>query len=283
MLLREFIKTLLEGETTSDLLVDAISSNPRFKIVSSIPSPRKSGESIYYISSGARTVRYTLRVKSLEAWQSHYSGESGHNERDNHVGTLGTAKNIPNVISNALSLVGDDSVIYYKPIVLGQRAAAGPRSILKFGKYKGQDIHELVHQDPGYVDWLYLSIKTEPASFLNKDSYKTFRDEVIVANESEPAVMEIINKKNIELEQNKKRATEREEQRKKDEENKLLSQHVGMIGKRQDFIVTYVGSGSWQTQGYGYGTGTVTMYAHKFKTDEGNFISMDDSRAYGKL
>lgn len=272
MLLREYIRTILleSDESAEDPLVDVIKSYPQFKIVSSIPSATPN-KPIIYISSGARSVRYTLRTKYLEAWQSSYSGETGYNERDHHIGTLGTNKNIYNVVLNALKLAGEDAIIYYAPITLGARAAAGPRGIIKFGKYKGINVSDLADTDPGYVAWLYTSIKTEPTSFLNKPAYKTFREEVIASAENNEQVMAIVNKKIAKDEEIKRQAEKRVELQKKNEEIKALSKHEGVIGKRQNFLVTYIGSGSWRAQGYGYG-GEITMYAHKFRTDDGNTL-----------
>lgn len=53
---------------------------------------------------------------------------------------------------------------------------------------------------------------------------------------------------------------------------KAISQHVGQIGSRVEFMGEYVRTGSWEQKAFS-GYGTTTMYIHTFKDDAGNVLT----------
>ena len=74
-------------------------------------------------------------------------------------------------------------------------------------------------------------------------------------------------------------ATEREAARKAKEaeearirELKAISQHVGQVGEKVDFLGTYARTGSWEQKAF-RGYGTETMYCHTFKDAAGNVFT----------
>ena len=265
--LREYIReVIVEADEQQDPLAAAMEGDKRFRVMTP-PDPQRE-ENVYYIASGARGVRYTLRVKWLE-WQGG-ANEGGYRQLDRHSTTLGTAKNPQHILDKAAK-IADGKIVYYEPRALKQRAVAGPRGIIKFGKHKGENVHDVVGTDPEYMSWMYYAITTDESSFLQKKHYKTFRDEVIAAAEASEAVMADVQRRKDEYEEKKKGWAAEKEVKRKAAEMRASSEHVGKRGERLAMTVTYEGSSDFEQQSYS-GYGMETKYIHRFRDEDGNAL-----------
>lgn len=283
--LREYIQEVLqENEATQDPLVAAIGDNRNFRVVESIPTPQDRNDTIYYISSGARGVRYTLRTRYLD-WQG---GEDGdYVMRDYHVTTLGTPKYPERAVKKALRLVsgreseGPRRPIFYTPIDLSDAADASQRveDKIKFGKYAGQTIADVIEQDPGYIAWMYSAIKGDKPNTVKRQP-KYFQEALIAAAEASEAVMAVVKQRQEEYEEKKRGWAAEKEARRKAAEMRANSQHVGRPKQRLDMVVTYEGSSDFERASYS-GYGMETVYIHRFRDEDGNAIIWWTGNAFG--
>jgi len=115
-------------------------------------------------------------------------------------------------------------------------------SIIRFGKYEGQTIEQVLESDKQYLVWLAMNM--QPIKKLEK-TLEMIRE----------AVAEDLQK---EIE-------ERKERERKREEMKANSVHIGTIGKREVFELVYTGNTSFESY---YGWATI----HFFKDANDNSV-----------
>lgn len=242
----------------------AIGDDPRF-VRDDAPWPVDSNAQSYYISTGSKGAAFTLRTRFWE-WGGGRVPQKY--QRDRYVMNLG-----PNASKAVAKLrkrfAGTDTPIYWTPIELAARAAAGPADELKFGKYKGFTLDEVAEGDPGYIVWL-LASKDEDKSILQKPRYQSLR-RAVEAMANDPRLAEALEeRRQRDLEYQRKREQWAEEKRERERIKReaeaarargAAAGHVGKPGKRQEFDVTFVMRRCWDST---YGQRCV----FKFRDDE---------------
>ena len=107
----------------------------------------------YYISTGRRGARLTLRVRYEQYYQM-----AGWMPRDNYVRSLGTDP--VRAIEVARALAGDTPLdISGAEARLNAPAKALRGDVFRNGKYKGQQMADVLEEDRGYVLWTLFSAK----------------------------------------------------------------------------------------------------------------------------
>lgn len=126
------------------------------------------GDGYYYIASGAKNARHTLRYKSMD-----YPRAQGEPPvtRDNHVENL--TANFDTSLAKVMRLLADrgESVIHASRFELNDPDNPRDPDVFKFGKYEGKRISDV--DDPAYVQWAWSQ-----DWFWNSDKYKRFREEL---------------------------------------------------------------------------------------------------------
>lgn len=241
-------------------LIDAVGDDPQFRR-GEAPDPVQDDENVYYISTGARGVNYTLRVKYRD-----YIARGERIVRDRYVKNLGP--NAEGAVRKAKDYT--DKRIYWQPIETHGRAAARPTNLVKFGKYQGMTIDEVVEVDPGYVVWM-VSKADEENSFLSKKKYNAFVRELRRVADEHPEVRRIITERR-EAYEAKKRGWEQE--REEQERKRASRGHVGTVGERVEMVVKYLRSPYFEGQ---WGT----TYIHTFEDDQDNILVWKTGTALG--
>lgn len=118
--------------------------------VSDMTSPR------YYISSGIGNKMYTLRVKFSERVYLGYNIGSRVVQRDQYVCTLSNDKD--RAVAKAQERVGGEFEISFDVWERARNDKSGlpvaPDNAIRFGKYAGKTVEEVVEEDPNYLMWV---------------------------------------------------------------------------------------------------------------------------------
>lgn len=78
-------------------------------------------------------------------------------------------------------------------------------------------------------------------------------------------------------EREERERAEREAEEARIAAQKAISQHIGAIGEKVDFVGTYIKTGSWEQKAFA-GYGMTTMYIHTFKDADGNVFTWKTQR-----
>lgn len=249
-------------EFNPDDLIDAVGDDRQF-VRGEAPDPVQENESVYYIGVGSKGVNYTLRTRYLE-W---IGGRDPYRVvRDHYVKNLGP--NAEGAVAKAKAYT--DQTIYWHPIETRGRAKARPTNVIKFGKYEGSTLDDVVESDPGYIAWI-VKAANEPNSFLASSKHKAFVREARRIAEEHPEVRRIITERQDTYEAKKKQWAEEKAER----ERKAASRgYFGAPKEKFETWVEYLGSASFDTD---YGT----MYIHRFEDDNGDLLVWKTAKALG--
>jgi hypothetical protein len=128
---------------------------------------RKVGDGFYYIASGKKNARHTLRYKSMD-----YDTDGKSTRiRDNHSETL--TSDFKTSIEKAKGILGKygEKTLYANEFELNDPDNPRDPDVFKFGKYEGKKISEV--DDAGYIQWAW----SQPWLY-NSDKHKRFREEL---------------------------------------------------------------------------------------------------------
>ena len=129
----------------------------------------------YYISSGIGNKMYTLRVKFSERIYLGYNIGTRIVQRDQYVCTLSNDKD--KAIAKAQERVGGEFEIGFE---VWERAKnepsdlpALPDNCVRFGKYFGKTVEEIVEIDPEYLAWVAENFTSSTRDYLPKELMET--------------------------------------------------------------------------------------------------------------
>jgi hypothetical protein len=157
----------------------------------------KAGDGYYFIASGKKNARHTLRHHFLEFVSDNYGGTV--RERDHHVDTL--TSDYKTAVAKAKRGVAmlHGTVLYSNEFKLDGSGDRRDPDVYKFGKYEGKKIADV--DDPAYVQWSWMQ-----PWFWNSPKYKRFRQELREAGQGPIPETEKIYK----LEEQQKAAEDKE-------------------------------------------------------------------------